>query len=163
MRYDQLRVEKAVSAGGVVFRHGDRGGSGLGIEIVLCGRTAERLWALPKGTPEAGESLEETALREVSEETGLGVRIVESLGTIDYEFARASQGVRFEKTVHHYLMEPSGEGSVESHDHEYDRVAWFEAGEALRIMTYRSELEVVRRALDVIEHGEMGSAAGAAL
>ena len=137
-----LRVEQAVSAGGVVYRRGAQG-----VEVVLCGRTPEGLWALPKGTPERGETLEETARREVSEETGLGVEIQQELGTIRYEFARPAQGVRFEKTVHHFLMRPSGAGSVEQHDGEYDRVAWFAAGEALRIMTHRDEAQVVRRAL----------------
>ncbi len=141
-----LRVEQATSAGGVVFRRGE-----LGIEIVLCGRNAEGLWALPKGTPERGETLRETAMREVSEETGLGVAIIGDLGTIEYAFARPSQGVRFEKTVYHFLMEPSGIGSVNEHDGEYDRVAWFPAEEALRIMTHRNELQVVRRALDALE------------
>ncbi len=141
-----LRIERAVSAGGVVHRHGEHG-----IEIVLCGRSAEGLWALPKGPPERGETLRETALREVSEETGLGVRIVGDLGTIEYSFARPLQGVRFEKTVYHFLMEPTGIGSVDAHDGEYDRVAWFQAEEALRIMTHRNEAQVVRRALDAIE------------
>lgn len=141
-----LRVEPAVSAGGVVYRRGE-----LGIEIILCGRSSEGLWALPKGTPEHGETLHETALREVSEETGLGVRIVGDLGTIEYSFARPTQGVRFAKTVYHFLMEPTGIGSVEEHDGEYDRVAWFQAEEALRIMTHRNETQVVRRARDAIE------------
>lgn len=142
---EELRTEQATSAGGVVYRPGDGG-----VEIILCGRTSDRLWALPKGTPESGESLEETALREVREETGLGVRIVGSLGTIAYEFARPAQGVRFEKTVWHYLMQPDGRGEIAAHDHEYDTVAWFASGEALRVMTYRSETDVVRRALDMI-------------
>jgi 8-oxo-dGTP pyrophosphatase MutT (NUDIX family) len=157
-RYDDLRVEQAVSAGGVVFRRAING-----IEIILCGRTSERLWALPKGTPEPSETLEQTALREVREESGLGVRIVESLGAIEYEFARASQGVRFEKTVHHYLMEPDGTGDIGTHDHEYDRVAWFPVDEALRLMSYRTEANVVRRALDAIDAMDGGAAAGAAL
>ena len=142
----ELRVEQAVSAGGVVFRHGEGG-----IEIVLCGRSHEALWALPKGTPERDESLEQTALREVSEETGLGVAIVSDLGTIAYGFARPAQGVRFEKTVYHYLMEPTGSGSMNQHDAEYDRVEWFSIHEALRVMTHRSEAQIVRRALTAIE------------
>ena len=140
------RIEQAVSAGGVVYRRGDHA-----IEIVLCGRSSEGLWALPKGTPERGETLQETALREVSEETGLGVRIVGDLGAIEYSFARPVQGVRFEKTVYHFLMEPTGVGSVDEHDGEYDRVAWFQAEEALRLMTHRNEIHIVRRALDAIE------------
>lgn len=141
----ELRVLQAVSAGGVVYRIGGRGA-----EIVLCGRTREGLWALPKGTPEPGESIRETALREVREETGLGVRIVADLGVINYEFARPLEGVRFEKTVHHFLMAPDGGGSVETHDAEYDRVAWFALEEALRIMTHRNEIAVVLRAADAI-------------
>ena len=142
----EMRVEQAVSAGGVVYRHGEHS-----IEIVLCGRTAEHLWALPKGTPQRDESLQQTALREVSEETGLGVAIVGDLGTIEYGFARPAQGVRFEKTVHHYLMQPNGDGSTDQHDGEYDRVEWFAAEEALRIMTHRNEVQIVRRALHAIE------------
>jgi 8-oxo-dGTP pyrophosphatase MutT (NUDIX family) len=145
----ELRVEQAVSAGGVVYRRGEHG-----IEVVLCGRTHEGLWALPKGTPEYGESLPDTAIREVSEETGLSVKIVAGLGTIEYTFARPAQGVRFEKTVHHFLMEPTGEGSVDLHDREYDRVEWFAAGEALRLMTHRNEILVLRRALDELEKAD---------
>ena len=141
-----VRVEQAVSAGGVVYRHGPHG-----VEIVLCGRTREALWALPKGTPEYGESLAETALREVREETGMGVTIVDDLGSIEYEFSRPAQSVRFEKTVHHFLMQPDGSGSVALHDREYDRIEWFAAEEALRLMTHRNEVVIVRRAIEAID------------
>jgi 8-oxo-dGTP pyrophosphatase MutT (NUDIX family) len=147
-KHGDLRIEQTVSAGGVVYRQGEHG-----TEIVLCGRTPEGLWALPKGTPEPGESRQETALREVSEETGLGVMITGELGTIEYGFARPVQGVRFEKTVYHYLMCPNGKGSVSEHDGEYDRVDWFPVEEALRVMTHRNEVQVVRRALDAIAAG----------
>lgn len=139
-----VRVEQAVSAGGVVYRRGEHG-----TEIVLCGRSHEGLWALPKGTPESGESIEQTALREVSEETGLGVEIVGDLGSIAYGFAR--HGVRIEKLVYHFLMQPSGSGNVEDHDHEYDRVEWFAVGEALRVMTHRNETAVVHRAIEMVD------------
>lgn len=142
----QLRVETATSAGGVVFRRGE-----LDVEVILCVRTEEQLWALPKGTPECGESIEQTAVREVREETGLGVRIVGNLGIIEYQFARPAQGVRFEKTVHHFLMAPDGTGATDQHDAEYDRVEWVSPQEALRVMTYYNEREVMRRAIEAIE------------
>jgi 8-oxo-dGTP pyrophosphatase MutT (NUDIX family) len=144
----ELRVEPAVSAGGVVYREGDHGP-----EFLLCGRSMEGLWAIPKGTPEPGESLEEAARREVSEETGIGVRIVRPLGTISYEFSRPSRGVRYEKTVHHYLMTPDGTGSTDAHDQEYDRVQWFHAEEAMRLITHRNEAAVLRRALHALREG----------
>ena len=78
------RVERHVSAGGVVYRltNGE-------IEAVLCGRSDPLRWSLPKGTPDKGESLEETALREVREETGLEVVIEAALGNINYWFVTA--------------------------------------------------------------------------
>ena len=74
----RLPIQRAVSAGGVVWRKDPR----EGVEIVVCGRRSDRVWGLPKGTPDADELIEETALREVREETGLDVQLGERLGTI---------------------------------------------------------------------------------
>jgi len=139
----KLPVERAVSAGGVAYRRGREG-----IEVVLCGRTSEGIWGLPKGTPDAGESLEEAAVREVGEETGLRVAIGAKIDTIEYWFAR--EGVRYHKFVHHYLMVPTG-GSLEDHDWEYDRVEWLPVEEACKTMSYANEVEVVRKAVALIE------------
>lgn len=146
-RSRQLQVGRVVSAGGVVCRRGPQG-----IEVVLCARDSDHVWGLPKGAPEPGESLECTALREVGEETGLRVAVQEALGSIRYQFTRRELGVRFDKTVHHFLMSAVG-GRVEDHDGEYDRVQWFPVEEALRLLTYPSEAEVVRRAVSCLEGG----------
>ena len=58
------KVRTSTAAGGVVTR-----GEGDELEVVLTGRTSDGTWVFPKGTPDAGESIEETALREVREET----------------------------------------------------------------------------------------------
>lgn len=139
----KLPLERAVSAGGVVYRRGPEG-----IEVVLCGRTSEGIWGLPKGAPDASESLEEAAVREVSEETGLRAAIEAKISTIEYWFARA--GVRYHKFVHHYLMVPTG-GSLEDHDWEYDRVDWFPLEEACKTLSYANEVGVVRKAVALIE------------
>lgn len=140
----RFKVEDLVSAGGVVYRQGERG-----LEVVLCGRTEAGLWGLPKGTPNDDESIEETARREVREETGLDVAIVDKVGEIEYWFTRAEQGKRFHKKVHHFLMAPVG-GSIERHDHEYDVVGWFPAAEAERMLTYENEAEILRRAVALL-------------
>ena len=68
-------VEQAFSAGGVVYRT-----DGGNLLIALCGRTKTGTWNLPKGTPDDGETIEQTALREVKEETGLDVQLTGLVG-----------------------------------------------------------------------------------
>lgn len=137
-------VERLVSAGGVVYRVRD--GT---VEVVLCGRREPPRWSLPKGTPDPGETLEETALREVHEETGLEPRMVGPLQSIEYWFVRPDDRVRCHKTVHFYLMESVG-GDTSLHDPEFDVVEWLPAEEALRRLTYANEARVLERALAVI-------------
>ncbi|HEX6654889.1 MAG TPA: NUDIX hydrolase [Candidatus Limnocylindria bacterium] len=112
-------------------------------EVVLVHRRHPRLWALPKGTPDAGETLEETALRETREETGLRVEIEAPIRAITYFFVRGR--TRFQKTVHFYLMRPIG-GALEEHDHEFDEVAWVQLEEALELMTHPTERAIVEQA-----------------
>ena len=140
-----LRTEKVTSAGGVVLRRGE-----AGREVLLCGRSAEKIWALPKGTPEPDETLEQTALREVREETGVEVERVGTVGDIRYWFSRPREGVRFNKTVRHYLMRPVG-GDPSLHDHEFDDVRWFPVQEALRLLSYQNEARILRQALTLTE------------
>jgi 8-oxo-dGTP pyrophosphatase MutT (NUDIX family) len=133
-----------VSAGGVVYRQHEGGP----IEVALVGRLHPRpRWALPKGTPEVGETLEGTAVREVGEETGLLVKIERPLDQIQYWFVWG--GVRHFKTVHFYLMAMVG-GDTANHDGEYDVVEWFPIGEALRKLSYPNEARVVDRAHQVL-------------
>jgi 8-oxo-dGTP pyrophosphatase MutT (NUDIX family) len=136
------------SAGGVVWRRGEEG-----LEVLLCGRSAEKMWSLPKGTPEPGETLEQTALREVREETGVEVEQEGQVGEIKYWFSRPQEGVRYYKTVRHYLMRPIG-GDPSFHDHEFDEVRWFPVEEALRLLTYQNEVRILRQALDLVHERE---------
>ncbi|HUE76089.1 MAG TPA: NUDIX hydrolase [Chloroflexota bacterium] len=146
----RLRTATATSAGGVVYRYVDQRP-----EFVLCGRRDTGAWGLPKGTPAAGETLEQTAVREAQEESGLRVRVVCPLHSIDYWFV--VRGTRFHKTVHFYLMEAVG-GDVSLHDHEYDDVQWFPAEEAPERLTYPNEIDITRRALVVLKVQQNGRA-----
>ena len=150
------RIVHAFSAGGVAFRlisttsvSAPAPAAVLDrVEVVLVGFLRDGTWTLPKGTPAVGETVEETALREVREETGIQTRIVDDLGSIQYSFAR--RGVRFNKEVRHFLMEAVG-GDVALHDAEYDEARWFAFADALTQLTYVNEVEVVRRAAPLIE------------
>jgi ADP-ribose pyrophosphatase YjhB (NUDIX family) len=137
----RLRNTTATSAGGVVVRYV----SGRP-QLVVGIRRLDRdggTWTLPKGTPNPGESIEETALREVAEETGLEVRIRAPLGPIQYTFAQ--RGTRIHKTVHYFLMEPIG-GDLSRHDGEFALVRWLDLDEAPERLTFETERALVARA-----------------
>jgi 8-oxo-dGTP pyrophosphatase MutT (NUDIX family) len=145
-----LRTARATSAGGVVHRTFDGR-----LELALVHRRSPVLWALPKGTPDAGETLEETALRETREETGLEVEIERQLRSIRYFFVRGS--TRFHKTVHFYLMRAYG-GSTDAHDAEFDEVRWVELDEALALLSHATERAVVEEAAVLVRGGAEASA-----
>jgi len=138
------KVEHPVSAGGVVYKL-DKGK----VEVVICGRASPATWNLPKGTPDAGESIEETALREVNEETGLEVDLEEYIGSINYWFVLAADRVRCHKTVHFYLMISKG-GLTSNHDPEFDRIEWVSAKKAIELLTHENEARIVEQALSLV-------------
>jgi 8-oxo-dGTP diphosphatase len=133
------RVRDALAAGGVVLR-----GTGEEIEVVIAGRDSDRTWVFPKGTPDRGETIEETAIREVREESGLDVEIIQPIGAIDYWFA--VPGERVHKIVHFFLMRSQG-GDVSRHDHEYDDVRWVPVDDARRMLTYDTYRDMLERAI----------------
>lgn len=136
------RNARATSAGGVVYRR-----TPAGPEIVLAHRRSPVLWALPKGTPSDGETVEQTAIRETAEETGLAVEIETPIGPISYVFVRGS--TRYHKTVHFFLMRPIG-GHLDDHDHEFDECRWVPIPEALKLMNYPTERQVVEQAEELL-------------
>ncbi len=140
-----LTKRTAVSAGGLVIR-----AVAGRPEIVVGRRKRERdgyVWSLPKGTPEEGETREETAIREVREESGLEVRILAYFGAISYSFVRT--GERIEKTVHYYLMEQLG-GSFDQYDKEFDELRWVPMDEAIALLDFQTESGLVQRAYDAL-------------
>lgn len=105
----------------------------------LIGRTDRRgnlVWSLPKGHLEPGESAEQAAVREVSEETGIDGEILGELGIISYWFV--ADGRRVHKTVHHFLMRAVG-GELSDADIEVTEVAWVPFGQIASRLAYPDE------------------------
>lgn len=119
------------------------------VEVALVGRSHSGIWTLPKGTPQAGETVEQVALREVQEETGLVVRLISYIGSISYFFVRDQ--IRYQKQVRHFLLEAIG-GDISLHDAEYDRVEWYPLAEACRRLTYQNEVNILYHADDILQH-----------
>lgn len=141
----RLRTVEEVSAGGLVV---DR--SGLRPRAALIGRHDRRgrlLWSLPKGHLEPGETVEDAALREVEEETGIRGRLLAPLGTIDFWFV--AEGRRIHKTVHHYLLEAAG-GTLSAEDAEVVEVAWVPLEEVPARLAYADERRLLDRVPDLL-------------
>jgi 8-oxo-dGTP pyrophosphatase MutT (NUDIX family) len=120
----------------------------LSVEVVLVGRSHSGIWTLPKGTPQSGETIEQVAVREVQEETGLTVRLIAYVGSISYAFIHDQ--IRYQKQVRHYLFEVTG-GDTALHDQEYDLVEWFTFPEASRRLTYQNEVNILYQAEHVLQ------------
>jgi 8-oxo-dGTP diphosphatase len=121
-------VERVEAAGGVVIRDG---------LVALVHRPRYDDWALPKGKLDPGESFEDAALREVIEETGLRCRLVRELPAVEYDVRSGPKVVRY------WLMEVEDETPFVPGD-EVDELRWVEPNEALALMTYERDREVLR-------------------
>jgi 8-oxo-dGTP pyrophosphatase MutT (NUDIX family) len=110
-------------------------------------------WALPKGWVEQGEEPEQTAVREVREETGLQTRVLRKVDEISYQFYSRADHDRISKTVHLFLLECLG-GDTADHDTEVEEARWFPIEEAGQRLTYKNEREALEKAAVLLEEGE---------
>ncbi|WP_158018831.1 NUDIX hydrolase [Mycobacterium basiliense] len=148
-RPDRLRTVHETSAGGLVIDGID--GPREAQVAALIGRIDRRgrmLWSLPKGHIEMGETAEQTAIREVAEETGIRGGVLAALGRIDYWFV--TDGRRVHKTVHHYLMRFLG-GELSDDDLEVAEVAWVPIRELPARLAYADERRLAEVADELID------------
>ena len=141
----KLVTIEQISAGGVAYRAIDDR-----IEIAIILTIPERRWQLPKGIIDAGETPEQAALREVREEAGIDTELIEVLNRTEYWFTADRDGVRsrFHKYVHWFLLKYTS-GDVANHDHEVEEARWVEFGEALKLLAFKNERDIVEKAIEV--------------
>jgi 8-oxo-dGTP pyrophosphatase MutT (NUDIX family) len=130
------------SAGGVAYRDGKSGS-----ELVVIKTAEEGRWQLPKGIIDPGETDEKAALREVREEAGITCEIVEPIETIEYWFVGSYDGPkkRYHKKVSFFLMKYLS-GDVADHDHEVTEARWVSFDDALTMLAFKNEKDVLEKA-----------------
>ncbi len=114
------------------------------VRVVVVHRPRYDDWSFPKGKQREGESVEQTALREVREETGLSCHITRELEPIEYCYA-SRKGNTKEKRVYYFLMESEATlpDDLRGDGEEVDRVEWLDAREALARLSYKADREVL--------------------
>ncbi|WP_329248744.1 NUDIX domain-containing protein [Actinoallomurus sp. NBC_01490] len=141
------------SAGGLVV---DIAGAARAALIARYDRDGRLRWSLPKGHIEGAETIEEAAVREVEEETGIRGRIVAPLGSIDYWFSASharhappSRDRRVHKTVHHHLLLATG-GILSDADPEVAEVAWVPLAEVAGRLAHADERRLVAHVPEIL-------------
>src|SRR4051812_7921497 len=140
-------MEREFSAGGVLVK---RLRGRPVVAVIRPGGKPEGVWALPKGNIDPGEKPDQTAVREVLEETGVSGRLVEKLGDVKYTYTRRG-GVRVFKIVSFYLLR-AGRGRLGEIEErmriEVAEARWLPLADAPRLLAYGGEREMARKALD---------------
>ncbi|MBD7967577.1 NUDIX hydrolase [Paenibacillus gallinarum] len=137
-----MMAAKEISAGGVVYRNSEEG-----LEIQLIVDRYAKI-SLAKGKMEPGETIEETALREIQEETGMIGKIIEPVDVIKYTYEHSSLGT-VDKEVHYYLVEALS-GDLQPQVEEIKGVAWYkplEAWEKQKQNGYDNNDKILKQAL----------------
>jgi 8-oxo-dGTP pyrophosphatase MutT (NUDIX family) len=159
---------REISAGGVVIREAEDNGwnvaviepptsepPGGGTGSSPKKSSKKVVLALPKGLVDPGEKADQTALREVREETGLIATMVTKLGDIKYVYSRSwGDGQRVFKIVSFFLLRyESGEidDVTEEMRVEVKRALWIPLDEAPRKLAYRGERDMVKRAQQYLQ------------
>ena len=130
------------SAGGVAVRRGT--------EIAIIRTSEEGRWQLPKGIVDPGETPDQAAVREVREEAGINCRISALIETIEYWFVASYDGPkkRYHKKVTFFLMDYM-DGDVADHDHEVTEARWVTFEDALSMLDFQNEKDIVKKAREL--------------
>ncbi|MBQ2679356.1 MAG: NUDIX hydrolase [Firmicutes bacterium] len=129
---------EAVSCGGVVIFRGK-------ILLLYKNQNGKYMgWVLPKGTVEMGESHEETALREVKEETGVKGEIIKYIGKTQYVFRNGNDVIS--KTVHWYLMSATSYYCKPQSEEFFADAGYYKFHEAYHLLKFNDERQMLKKA-----------------
>jgi ADP-ribose pyrophosphatase YjhB (NUDIX family) len=147
-RHPSIReVVREPTAGGIVFRRN----SNSQIEILLIQDAKDR-WTIPKGHIEEGESPRDTAMREITEETGVkNMRVDSWIGKIDFRYRRQSSLVLM--TTQIYLVEALGNTNLLNKEEWMNGIRWFSAMEAFDAIEYEDIGKLILLALKRLRKG----------
>lgn len=133
------------SAGGIVFKKEKNK-----VMILVAQHSGHHGWVFPKGRIGdhiKGENKEDTAVREVEEETGVKGKLLKPISPIQFWYAM--NGERIKKTVYYFVMEELG-GDITKHDWEMENVEWLEMEKVMDRITYKSDKKAWEEAEKVI-------------
>jgi len=135
-RGQEMVMRTATSAGAIIMREVE---GKLKIALAQHQR-ATKTWVLPKGHVEQGESLEQAALREIYEETGLdNVQLIRHLGVIMRESVKSNGDIE-QKTIHFYLAYAAGNQQPPApSDERFIEVGWFAPGDVIDLLPYQEK------------------------
>lgn len=129
---------EATSCGGVVIYRGKI------LTLYKSYRNKYEGWVLPKGTVEAGEAFEETAIREVREEAGVQASIVKYIGKSQYSFTVPEDTV--EKEVHWFLMTANSYYSKPQREEYFVDSGYYKFHEAYHLLKFSNERQILEMA-----------------
>jgi 8-oxo-dGTP pyrophosphatase MutT (NUDIX family)/phosphohistidine swiveling domain-containing protein len=138
-------VREPVSAGGLVLRH--QYGSVFDVALIR----QEGVWRLPKGMVECDENLPTTAIREVSEETGVTAAVLCKLDVAQWTYTYRDIVCR--ETCHFFLMVAISIGDYLDPDGEVEQVKWFPLRAAADVLHYKAEKDVAILGSAVVASG----------
>lgn len=131
-----MKTKKDFSCGGIAWEPEKKETLLVKVENL----SGQQVWTFPKGHPEANETDEQAAIREVLEETGWTCEVVQPMTDVQYFYVH--NGTRFHKTVRWFLMKPVAE-TAKFWEHEVMEVRWVSMRDAAVLISYDSDKKLL--------------------
>ena len=139
-------MKREFSAGGIIFKQTKSGPIFLLIKNMAMRDPDKSYWGFPKGHLNAGESSKEAAIREVKEEVGLRVEIIDKIGQSSYIFQ--VNGEKIFKIVTMFLMQAK-KGQILIQDLEIQEAKWLGSEQVLELLSFSNDKKLFQKALEM--------------